>query len=55
MKMILKECENKDGCKGRGSICEISSPMNKFKGQQLSLSWKDSGPVFFKSQYGNAY
>ena len=34
MNMILKECEDEDGCKGGGSIREISSPMNNFKHQQ---------------------
>ena len=33
MKMILKKCEDNDGCKGRGSIREISSPMKNFKDQ----------------------
>ena len=31
MKMILKECEDKDGCKGIGSVHEISSPMKNLK------------------------
>ena len=31
MKMILKEYEDKDGCKGGGSVHEISSPMKNFK------------------------
>ena len=33
MKMILKECEDGDGCKGGGSICEISRLMKNFKDQ----------------------
>ena len=33
MKMILKECEDKYGCKGGGFVCEISSPMKNFKDQ----------------------
>ena len=41
MKMILKECEDKDGCKGEGSIHEISRPMKNFKYQQWNLSWKN--------------
>jgi hypothetical protein len=31
MKMILKECEDKDGYKGGGSIQEISRLVNNFK------------------------
>jgi hypothetical protein len=31
MKMILKECEDKDGCKG-GYVREISSLMKMFNG-----------------------
>ena len=31
MNMILKECESKDGCKGGGSIHEISSTMKNFE------------------------
>ena len=34
MKMILKEFEDKDGCKGAGFVREISSPMKNFKDQQ---------------------
>ena len=34
MKMILNECEDKDGCKGGGYVREISSPMKNFKDQQ---------------------
>ena len=33
MKMILKECVDKNGCQGGGSICEISIPMKNFKDQ----------------------
>ena len=33
MKMILKECEDKDGCKGGGSACEISSLRKNSKDQ----------------------
>ena len=33
MKMILKECGDKDGCKGEGSIHEISSMMKNFEDQ----------------------
>ena len=32
-KMILKECEDKDGCKGGGYDHDISSPMKNFKDQ----------------------
>jgi hypothetical protein len=31
MNMIWKECEDEDGCKGGGSIREISSPMKSSK------------------------
>ena len=31
MKIILKECEEKDGYKGRGSFQEISRLMKNFK------------------------
>ena len=31
MKMILKECEDKDGYKGRGFVQEISRLMKNFK------------------------
>ena len=34
MKMILKKFKDKDGCKGGGSFCVISSPMKKFKDQK---------------------
>ena len=33
MKIILKECEDKDECKGRGSFNDISIPMKNFKDQ----------------------
>ena len=33
MKMILKECEDKDGCKGEGYVRDISSLMNIFEDQ----------------------
>ena len=31
MKMILKECEDEDECKGGDPIREISRPMKNFK------------------------
>ena len=40
MKMIFKECEDEDGCKGGGFVCEISRLMKNFKDQQWGLSWK---------------
>lgn len=40
MKMILKECEDIDGCKGGGFVCDISSLMKNFEDQYWSLSWK---------------
>ena len=33
MKMILKEFVHKDGCRGGGSVYEISSPMKNFEDQ----------------------
>ena len=33
MKIILKECKDKDGFKGGGFVHEISSSMKKFKDQ----------------------
>ena len=48
MNMILKECEEKNGCKGRGYVREILSPMKNFKDQQWSLSWKVQRPTYFK-------
>ena len=33
VKMSLKECERKDGCKGEGYVRQISSPMKNFKDQ----------------------
>ena len=33
MKMILKECEDKDGCKGGGSVCDILSTRKNFEDQ----------------------
>ena len=40
MNIILKEGVEKDGCKGRGYVHNISIPMNTLKDQQWSLSWK---------------
>ena len=34
MKIIFKEGVDKGGCKGGGSVREISSPMKNFKDQQ---------------------
>ena len=48
MKIILKEYEDKYGCKGRGSVQEISSLMNIFKDRWWSLSWKASRPTYFQ-------
>ena len=33
IKVTINKFEDKDGCEGRGSICVISIPMNKFKDQ----------------------
>ena len=33
MKMIFKECEDKDGCKGGGYVYEISRLMKNFEDQ----------------------
>ena len=33
MKIILKECVGKDGCKGRGFVYDISRPMKNYKDQ----------------------
>jgi hypothetical protein len=40
MKVILKKFEDKDGCKGRGSIHVISIPMRKFKAQEMKPDMK---------------
>ena len=48
MKMILKECEDKYGCKGRGYVQEISRLMNIFEDRWWSLSWKASRPRCFQ-------
>ena len=31
MNMIVKECKDEGGCKGGGSVCEISRLMKNFK------------------------
>jgi hypothetical protein len=49
MKMILKECEDKNECKGGGSSREISSPMKKV------CHGKFQGQHIFKRRDGNAY
>jgi hypothetical protein len=47
MNMILKECEDEDGCKGGGSIHDVSGLMKNFKDRWWSLSWKASRPTYF--------
>ena len=48
MKIILKEDVDKDGCKGGGFVCEISSPMKNFEDQYWNLSWKVSSLTYFQ-------
>ena len=54
MKMILKEYKDEGGCKGGGSVQEISRLMKNFKDRWWSLSQKVLRPTYFQRYDENA-